>query len=89
MRSYIPREVVRMRNTMSIDEALEHFGIKGMHWGVRKSSDSSSSPKLTRKEVKAEKKAFYQNKAEKLFKTALDDPEVLDFIVRDTFKNRM
>lgn len=32
---------------MIIDEAayLEHFGIKGMHWGVRKTSDSGDTPK--------------------------------------------
>jgi len=32
----------------SIEEAMEHFGKKGMHWGVRKGADSGSgggSPK--------------------------------------------
>lgn len=33
-----------------MDETLEHFGVKGMHWGVRKSQDSSggSHAKLKR-----------------------------------------
>lgn len=27
-----------------MDEALEHFGVKGMRWGVRKNRDSGTSP---------------------------------------------
>jgi len=30
-----------------LDEVMEHVGVKGMHWGVRKSSSSSSSSKPT------------------------------------------
>lgn len=62
---------------VSREEALSHFGIKGMHWGVRKASDSSGSQKLTRKEVRAEKKDFYEKKGSRLVDTALKDPEVL------------
>ena len=40
------------------DEFLEHFGVKGMKWGVRKDrSGGSNGGKQTRKEKKAEKKA--------------------------------
>lgn len=46
------------------EEFLSHFGIKGMKWGVRREDPSDRGgpkpkkpPKLTRKEVRAEKKA--------------------------------
>ena len=40
------------------DEFLEHFGVLGMKWGVRKDrSGGSNGGKQTRKEKKAEKKA--------------------------------
>lgn len=39
--------------TTEVDEFLEHFGVRGMHWGSRKASASSSSSKsLKPKEVK-------------------------------------
>lgn len=64
------------------EDAIAHFGTKGMKWGVRKSNagggGSGSGPqKLTRKEVKMEKKQFYENKANHILKTAVDHPDVL------------
>ena len=47
---------------MILDESgqiIEHFGVKGMRWGSRKSAGSStgsSPPKKSRKEKKVEKK---------------------------------
>lgn len=47
-----------------VDTFLEHFGVKGMKWGVRKDKGSASSggpdsstPKLSRKEVRKINKA--------------------------------
>ena len=48
---------------MILDESgqiIEHFGVRGMRWGSRKSAGSSSGsspPKMSRKERKVEKKA--------------------------------
>lgn len=73
-------------NEEHVDNFLEHFGVKGMHWGQRKSEESSSSgsmstkvkpKKLTRKEVKAERNAFYQDKSNRILETASKDPEAL------------
>lgn len=57
------------------EKFLSHFGIKGMKWGVRREDPSDRGgpkpkkpPKLTREEVRAEKKAFYEKKADDLFK---------------------
>ena len=59
-----------MANT---DAFLAHYGVKGMKWGVRNDDPSGGGktkpkkpPKLTRKEVRAEKKAFYDKKAHDL-----------------------
>lgn len=66
-----------------VDDFLAHYGVKGMKWGVRRnrvSGDSSSSAKpkrLTRKEKRVEKKAFYEAKASRILNKALEDPEVL------------
>lgn len=64
-------------------QALAHYGVKGMRWGHRKAEDSSGTGKqrLSRKEFKAkvrqEKSDFYQKKADSLLKESLKDPEVL------------
>lgn len=68
-----------------VDNFLAHFGVKGMRWGRRKATENSgdssgSSPKpkkLTRKEARAEKDAFYQNKGTNLLNKALKDPDIL------------
>lgn len=50
----------------STDNFLEHYGVKGMKWGVRKSKDSSKEPRMSRKEVRKANKegqaAFYEKK---------------------------
>lgn len=65
-----------------VDDFLAHFGVKGMKWGKRKArdaaSDSGNAPKkLTRKEVRAEKKEFYLKKVDNVVKTAAAKPETL------------
>lgn len=51
---------------MDYDEILEHFGIKGMHWGVRKASDgptpSRAEKKLAKQDAKFEKHAVRGNR---------------------------
>lgn len=65
------------------DTFLEHFGVKGMKWGVHNDNDSTSSskPKVSRKELRATNKAaktkFYEDKAHRVIDAASKDPEVL------------
>ena len=68
-----------MSNDMDVDSFLSHYGIKGMRWGVRKSSVNTdpSKKKPTRSEKKAAKKEFYQQKAQRVLTKAMDDPETL------------
>lgn len=68
----------------NVDTFLDHHGVKGMRWGRRKSRDESGDSakpgkpkKLTRQEVKAEKASFYEARAKKMLKTALEDSESL------------
>ena len=68
----------------AVDEFLAHYGVKGMKWGKRKAgqSDSSSKPKrLSRKEfrskVKADKKAFYEKKANDIISKTAKGSKVL------------
>jgi hypothetical protein len=57
-----------------VDDVLAHHGVKGMKWGERKAAKPA---KLSRKQVKAEKHAFYQNKANSLVQEALKNPKTL------------
>lgn len=52
-----------------VDDVLAHHGVKGQKWGQHK--------KLNRKEVRAEKHAFYENKANRLIQQSLKDPTTL------------
>ena len=42
--------------TTTIDDVLEHFGVKGMKWGVRKASRHSPGSEDAQKAVAAQKK---------------------------------
>jgi hypothetical protein len=55
-----------------LEEFLEHFGVKGMHWGIR--HKPSSSGKLSRKQKRQKR---YQEKADSLIKEALGSNQVL------------
>lgn len=47
----------------SPEEALAHFGIKGMHWGIRKEHDGPAGvPKKTNKMAKADAEEFTRAK---------------------------
>ena len=82
--------------SLETDDFLEHFGIKGMKWGVTRKEGSDgnvgSNPKNkkpektveTRKErkvrQKADKEKFYQDKANNLLKTASEQPLSLIYL---------
>lgn len=75
-----------------VDEFLAHYGVKGMKWGVRKSSgdsSGSSEKRLSRKEFKAkvssEKNAFYENKAARILDEATKDPKTLISVKAGTY----
>ena len=68
--------------SQDVDAFLEHYGVKGMRWGVRRSSQNeTSSPKKSRREKRAEKKAakqeFYNQKAQRIIAKAMEDPDTL------------
>ena len=68
--------------SQDVDVFLEHFGVKGMRWGVRRSSQNeTSSPKKSRREKRAESKAakqeFYNQKAQRILAKSLEDPDIL------------
>lgn len=51
--------------SMRVEEALAHFGVKGMHWGVRRTSSGVSKPPseskkivIARENVKQQSKAI-------------------------------
>ena len=62
-----------------VDSFLEHYGVKGMRWGVRK--NVTSSHKKSRREKRAEKKAakqeFYNQKAQNILAKSLEDPDTI------------
>ena len=56
------------------DPYLQHFGVKGMKWGVRRSSGSGTatvSRRQNRKMNKTARKEYYQEKADHILKTAI------------------
>ena len=66
---------------------LQHYGVKGMKWGVRRNrdSDGSNSPrKISRKENRQmnreAKSAFYEKKADTLLKEAVKGGD--DILIR-------
>lgn len=80
---------------MTLEEALEHHGVKGMHWGVRKqieasraaSADIKTAKKLGRsshKGVVAERKAH----GEKIKEKKANDPLYAKAIKRQTSSGR-
>ena len=62
-----------------LEDALAHFGVKGMRWGQRKAQESTGggTRKATRAEKRAHQEKFNQEKGDRLIKTAQKDPEVL------------
>lgn len=69
---------------VTTEHILEHHGVKGQRWGVRRNRDNSGPggkaakpAKLTREQVKAERDAFYQKKAQHILDTAIKQPESL------------
>lgn len=58
------------------DDFLAHYGVLGMQWGKRKAK-TATVKKLSRKEIRADRDAFYQNKASSLVAKALKDPTTL------------
>ena len=64
---------------------LQHFGVKGMKWGVRRSSGSGTatvSRRQNRKMNKTARKEYYQEKADHILKTALTDIKGGDTLIR-------
>lgn len=64
---------------------LQHFGVKGMKWGVRRSSGSGTatiSRRQNRKMNKTARKEYYQEKADHILKTALTDIKGGDTMIR-------
>jgi hypothetical protein len=58
---------------MTREDALEHFGVKGMHWGVRNKTSGGSariSRKQNRQMNKEASQKFYGDKAATLYKEA-------------------
>jgi len=59
------------------DDFLEHFGVKGQKWGVRKKRESSGGNKPKKLSRRKARRAVAQKKAEDLINTALKDPDVI------------
>lgn len=54
-----------------VDDFLEHFGVKGMRWGVRRNSSSGGKP--SRKQRRQEKKAAEKEAVRKFTEAVLKD----------------
>ena len=72
---------------INVDEnSLQHFGKKGMKWGVRKEKQQSNSlgksNKPSRKEKKQEKQAATIKRGENLVNLALKEPKSLILLNR-------
>lgn len=61
----------------SIDEAIAHFGTKGMRWGVRNDTTGGETRKATKSEKKTHAVQWDQAKAQRLVDAAMKDPKVL------------
>jgi hypothetical protein len=46
-RAFVQGQVIHT-DSMEVDEFLEHFGVKGMHWGVRRDRSSGSSRRVAK-----------------------------------------
>ena len=87
---------MRVEENENVENFLEHFGVKGMKWGVRRNRDSSdggesnsrrdqkstgAKRKTAKKELEAYNREaaekFYLDKADRVLKTAANDPESL------------
>ncbi len=69
----------------SIDDFLEHYGVRGMKWGVRRASSRSSGGKRTKKETAV------RNKRQKLSKNrrTISDTELQKTISRMTEEKKL
>lgn len=87
-------KITLYRQPESPEDYLEHYGVKGMKWGVRRNRDSGGSDKprkISRKENRKmnreAKSAFYEKKADTLLKEALKggtDVLILSLMQGDT-----
>jgi hypothetical protein len=80
------------------DEELEHFGVKGMHWGVRKEEALSDVPKKTSHEAEkdaqeyARAKMFYGSGAgnrRKLIKATVEAKSAKDPAYKKAFEHHL
>ena len=55
-----------------LDDIIEHYGVKGMKWGVRKDPDRVSSRKQAKMEKKADKKWSKGMTGDKIHKAMAD-----------------
>jgi hypothetical protein len=73
-----------MSDSMNVDDFLEHHGVKGMRWGVRKAEGSSSRPSKTEIKTARTNQAVRRNDV----KTAKDSGDVAAVQkAKDAFNN--